>query len=187
MVAPCHMSLLLVLMLLSPIALGALFATLHTNHGDIEFELFPLAAPKTVANFINLSTTGFYNNTYFYRYVKRFVVQGGGYYANQTSNITVPLEYKLPNDNMTVGLARADAPDTGSSEYYINLANNSASLAPGGATKYGYCVFARVSGGQDTIGRLEALPTYYNPQDETTEFVQPWPLVKFIEITKRPL
>lgn len=161
-------------------------ATVHTDYGIINLELFPSAAPKTVANFMNLSRTGFYNHTYFYRYVANFVIQGGGYYNNQTSNITVPLEYKLPNDAWTVGLARDNDPNSGSSEYYINLVNNSQNLAPGGVTPQGYCVFARVIGGGnvDAIKRMMALPTHYSPNDGTQMFNEPWPLVHYISITQ---
>lgn len=84
-------------------------AVIHTNYGNITLQLYPQDAPKTVANFVNLSKTGFYNGTYFYRLAAGFVLQGGGYYPNQTSNVTVPLEYKLPNDQWSVGLARADS------------------------------------------------------------------------------
>lgn len=166
----------------SPPKRSSLHAQLHTDYGVIEFELLPDDAPMTVLNFVNLSKSGFYNHTYFYRYVKDFVIQGGGYYANQTSNVTVPLEYKVPNEQWTVGLARNNAPDTGSSEYYINLVNNSASLAPGGVTPNGYCVFARISGGFDVITKLMALPIHYNSVDGTTEYNPPWPLVEYIDI-----
>lgn len=157
-------------------------AVLHTNYGDITFQLRPQDAPLTVANFVNLSTSGFYNHTYFYRLELGFVLQGGGYYANQTSNITVPLEYKVPNSQWTVGLARGNTTNSGSSEYFINLVNNSAPLAPGGATKHGYCVFANVVDGFDVIATLKKLPTHYSTTDGMTEFDKPWPVVEWVQI-----
>jgi peptidyl-prolyl cis-trans isomerase A (cyclophilin A) len=144
-------------------------AILRTEYGNIVFELFPRDAPKTVANFINLAKTGFYDNSFFYRYVAEFVVQGGQY--NGASNTTVPLEYRIPNDEWTVGLARDNDPNSGSSEYFINLVNNSANLAPGGVTPNGYAVFARVIDGFQVIKTVEQQPTYYNTTDGTTEFV----------------
>lgn len=171
------------LVLLSCVALSsAQHAIIHTNYGTITLLLYPQAAPRTVANFVNLSTTGFYNGTYFYRLVTGFVLQGGGFYNNQTSNITVPLEYKLPNAQWTVGLARADAPDTGSSEYFINLVNNTQTLAPGGSSADGYCVFAEVVNGFDTVRTLTALPTHFSSQDGMNEFFKPWPSVEYIQI-----
>jgi cyclophilin family peptidyl-prolyl cis-trans isomerase len=157
-------------------------AIIHTNYGTITLQLYPQDAPKTVANFVNLSTSGFYNGTYFYRLAAGFVLQGGGYYNNQTSNITVPLEYKLPNAEWTVGLARAAAPNTGSSEYFINLGNNTQALAPGGSSADGYCVFAMVIGGFDTVRALIALPTHFVQQDGMNEFYKPWPSVEYIQI-----
>lgn len=161
---------------------GAQKAVIHTNYGNITFQLLPHDAPLTVANFVNLSRTGFYNHTYFYRLELGFVLQGGGYFANQTSNNTVPLEYKAPNEQWTVGLARGDTPNSGSSEYFINLANNTNVLAPGGSSKHGYCVFAKVVDGFQTVKRLMALPTHYSNSDGMTEFNKPWPLVSHIAI-----
>jgi cyclophilin family peptidyl-prolyl cis-trans isomerase len=50
---------------------------LHTNMGVVTLELYPQDAPKTVANFINLAKSGFYNGTKFHRVIKDFMIQGG--------------------------------------------------------------------------------------------------------------
>ncbi len=50
---------------------------LETNQGNIELELYPKIAPKTVKNFIELSKKGYYNGTIFHRIIKRFMIQGG--------------------------------------------------------------------------------------------------------------
>jgi len=52
-------------------------ATMHTNHGPIELELFDEDAPKTVDNFKKLSEQGFYDGLTFHRVVPEFVIQGG--------------------------------------------------------------------------------------------------------------
>lgn len=52
-------------------------ATIETDRGTIKFEMYPDAAPKTVANFIKLANDGFYNGTTFHRVVADFVIQGG--------------------------------------------------------------------------------------------------------------
>ncbi|MDP2038563.1 MAG: peptidylprolyl isomerase, partial [Ignavibacteria bacterium] len=49
-----------------------LVATINTNHGTIEFELYPNEAPKAVTNFIGLSLQGFYNKLTFHRVLKNF-------------------------------------------------------------------------------------------------------------------
>src|SRR5947209_12670817 len=53
------------------------YAKICTSLGCIEVQLYPSAAPKTVANFVNLSQTGFYNNLVWHRIVKGFVIQTG--------------------------------------------------------------------------------------------------------------
>jgi cyclophilin family peptidyl-prolyl cis-trans isomerase len=111
-------------------------------------------------------------------------MQGGGYYPNKTSNITVPLEYRYPNENWTVGLARDSLPDSGSSEYFINLANNTKWLGPGGSDAYGYCVFARVVKGFEVVDRILTHPTHYSKKDETTLFNKPWPLIHYIHVAE---
>ncbi len=52
-------------------------ATLHTNHGAIELELFPADAPKTVENFQTLAGKGFYDGIVFHRVIPDFMIQGG--------------------------------------------------------------------------------------------------------------
>ncbi|MBI2466027.1 MAG: peptidylprolyl isomerase, partial [Candidatus Sungbacteria bacterium] len=51
--------------------------TLTTSKGDIDLELYPSAAPKTVANFVKLAQDGFYNGTKFHRVISDFMIQGG--------------------------------------------------------------------------------------------------------------
>jgi len=52
-------------------------ATLHTNHGAIEVELYPEDAPKTVENFTKLAGDGFYDGVIFHRVIPDFMIQGG--------------------------------------------------------------------------------------------------------------
>jgi cyclophilin family peptidyl-prolyl cis-trans isomerase len=52
-------------------------ATLHTNHGPIEVELYPDQAPKTVDNFVKLARDGFYDGLIFHRVIPDFMIQGG--------------------------------------------------------------------------------------------------------------
>jgi peptidyl-prolyl cis-trans isomerase A (cyclophilin A) len=52
-------------------------ATLHTNHGAIEVELFDDDAPKTVENFLKLARDGFYDGVVFHRVIPDFMIQGG--------------------------------------------------------------------------------------------------------------
>ena len=51
----------------------------RTTQGDIDVQLFPQSAPLTVANFLNYVNKGAYNNTFFHRSVRNFIIQAGGY------------------------------------------------------------------------------------------------------------
>lgn len=54
-----------------------LIATIQTNKGDINLELFSEQTPVTVANFVNLAKRGFYNGISFHRVIQDFMIQGG--------------------------------------------------------------------------------------------------------------
>jgi peptidyl-prolyl cis-trans isomerase A (cyclophilin A) len=160
---------------------GLLATVTLKTYGKLGIELYSDAAPKTVANFVELARGGFYKTgCELYRYAPNFVIQGGN--LNNASNATVPLEYSIPNDKYTVGLARANAPDTGSSEFYINLANNSAMLAPSSQSG-GYAVFGAIVSGFDVLATLETLPEKAEPQYGGMHmFVNP-PVIEAIDIT----
>lgn len=157
-------------------------ATLHTSHGDIVFRLFPEDAPKTVANFVRMSRVGVFNRSCFYRYEKGFVLQGG-LHCNKAPPLSrksknVPLEYKRPNAKYTVALARAGSDlNSGGSEFFINLRDNTNSLGP--SKKGGYAVFAEVADGFDTMAALKKLPV---KTGGLTRFVSPQPTIEWIEI-----
>ncbi|MBC2856641.1 MAG: peptidylprolyl isomerase [Cetobacterium sp.] len=100
-------------------------ATFVTSQGDITFYLYPEAAPITVANFINLSKRGFYNNTKIHRAVENFVVQGGDPTGtgNGGPGYEIPDEIVAWLDFYQQGiLAMANAgPNTGGSQYFMTL------------------------------------------------------------------
>jgi len=52
-------------------------ATIHTEKGDIQIKFFPKEAPKTVANFVNLVSRGYYDGLNFHRVINDFMIQGG--------------------------------------------------------------------------------------------------------------
>ena len=54
-----------------------IMVTISTEKGNIDLELYPSAAPKTVANFVKLAKDGFYNGTKFHRVIADFMIQGG--------------------------------------------------------------------------------------------------------------
>jgi len=100
---------------------------LKTSMGDITIELFD-DMPITTSNFKNLVKQGIYNGTIFHRVIKDFMIQGGdptGTGYGDPSIPTIPDEFTdhNRNDRGTVAMANA-GPDTGSSQFFINLVNN---------------------------------------------------------------
>ncbi len=121
----------------TPVVDTPVYATLDTSNGTIVVELYRAQAPKTVSNFVSLAQSGFYSNLVWHRIVKGFVIQtgdpttrnGGGdrsTWGQTGSSQTVPLEIDptLHNNIGYLGMARSSDPNSGSSQFYINLANN---------------------------------------------------------------
>ncbi len=120
-------------------------AVLDTTKGVVKFELYEDLAPVTAQNFIELAETGFYNGLKFHRYVSGFVIQGGDPSGNGTggSGKTIPLEVspQLRHDGAgVVAMARSQAPNSASSQFYITLATAS-------FLDMQYAVFGRVTEG----------------------------------------
>ncbi|MGA2198719.1 MAG: peptidylprolyl isomerase [Nitrososphaerales archaeon] len=142
---------------------------ISTTQGTFEVELFPGAAPKTVANFIELARTGFYNNLVWHRIVKGFAIQigdptsrnGGGdrsRWGSTGSARTVPLETSISlvrdgyaNGAGFLGMARTSDPNSGSSQFFINLADNSFLNGQ-------YTVFGKVTSGMNVVDAIANLP-----------------------------
>jgi peptidyl-prolyl cis-trans isomerase A (cyclophilin A) len=105
---------------------------------------------------------GGYDGTVFHRVIANFVIQGGGYddrLAARQPQAPIPNESGngLSNRRGTLGLAREDSPHSGSSQFYINLADN-AGLDPL-PSRWGYAVFGRVVEGMDVVDRIGYLRT----------------------------
>ncbi len=99
--------------------------TFVTTQGDINFYLYPEAAPATVANFVNLALRGYYDNTIIHRAIENFMVQGGDPTGtgHGSTGYTIKDEFVEWLDFYQSGmLAMANAgPDTGSSQFFITL------------------------------------------------------------------
>lgn len=135
----------------------------ETTLGNFTVRLNPQRAPKTVANFLAYVRSGFYDGTIFHRVVPGFVIQGGGYTANYKQKQTrapIPDEADngLSNVRGTIAMARESQPNTATSQFYINLADNTA-LDYQGPGQPGYAVFGRVISGMATIDKIAKVPT----------------------------
>ncbi len=139
---------------------------LHTNHGTITLELDADKAPKTVENFLAYAQSGHYDDTIFHRVIDGFMIQGGGFEKNMKQKATRdPIENEakngLKNERGTIAMARTSAPHSASSQFFINLADNSFLDYPG-QDGWGYCVFGRVTEGMDVVDKIRGVPTGRN-------------------------
>jgi peptidyl-prolyl cis-trans isomerase B (cyclophilin B) len=130
-------------------------ATLHTNHGAIELELFEGEAPKTVENFRKLAEDGFYDGVIFHRVIPDFMIQGGDPTGTGSGGPGYSFEDEF-NDHPVVhgALAMANAgPNTNGSQFFIVTAD----ACPWLDGKH--TVFGQVTNGMDVVDAISALET----------------------------
>lgn len=144
-----------------------------TNYGDIEVELFPEKAPKTVAAFLSYVDSGFYKNATFYRVLKTDdfpspantgIVQGGIWQSNPTKKATLPgIQHEttkqsgLTHQSGTISLARL-APGTANTEFFICIGDQSPLDFERRGTEdgQGYAAFGEVFEGMDIVRKIQA-------------------------------
>lgn len=134
-----------------------------TTQGEFVVELDPAKAPKTVENFLQYVNDKHYEGTVFHRVIDGFMIQGGGFTADMQQKPTrapIPLEAKngLKNDRYTIAMARTGNPNSATSQFYINVANNDMLNAPN-PDGHGYAVFGKVVQGQAVIDKIRTVPT----------------------------
>lgn len=139
--------------------------TLTTNSNEvITLELDPAKAPTTVNNFLSYVNSGFYANTLFHRVVPGFVVQAGGFTTGMVakSGLSAPIALEsnkgLSNLRATVAMARSDAANSATSQFFINLVDNT-SLDYQDAERPGYAVFGTVVDGMSVAIAMTTQPT----------------------------
>jgi len=137
---------------------------LETSKGRIAIELNRERAPVSVANFERHVKAGFYDNLIFHRIAPDFVIQAGrvaedrSERMSQAAPITNEADNGLPNLRGTVAMARTDYPHSATSEFFINLKDNTAKLDFRDATYegFGYAVFGHVIEGLDVVDAIAA-------------------------------
>ena len=130
-------------------------ATIHTNHGAIEVELFDEDAPKTVENFRKLASDGFYDGVIFHRVIPDFMVQGGDPTGTGTGGPGYTFEDEFNQHKVVRGaLAMANAgPNTNGSQFFI-VTTQEAPWLDGKHT-----VFGEVTSGMESVDAIESTPT----------------------------
>ncbi|RKG31271.1 peptidyl-prolyl cis-trans isomerase [Acinetobacter guerrae] len=135
---------------------------MKTSMGNIEIELFNDQAPISTKNFETYIKSNFYTGTIFHRVIPGFMIQGGGMDTNLKEKATRPAikneaSNGLKNTRGTLAMARTSNPNSATSQFFINVADNdSLNASPVDA---GYAVFGKVTKGMDVVDKIVKLPT----------------------------
>ncbi|MDE2001072.1 MAG: peptidylprolyl isomerase [Patescibacteria group bacterium] len=142
---------------------------MKTSFGNIQLELYPKDAPKTVQNFLTLTQKGFYDGTKFHRVIPGFMIQGGdpnskdndwsndgmggpGYTFADELNPQTP-SYQQGYTRGTLAMANA-GPNTNGSQFFIMQADQ--------ALPHNYTIFGHVLSGMDVVDQIVNLPRNQN-------------------------
>lgn len=146
---------------------------METAEGDILIELYEDKAPKTVENFLRYVDEKFYEGTIFHRVINNFMIQGGGFDLSMKQKATNdPIENEadngLKNEIGTLAMARTMDPHSASSQFFINVKDNSFLNHSAPTTEgWGYCVFGKVIDGMDVVDKIKKVRTgNYGPMGD---------------------
>ncbi len=137
--------------------------TIKTNHGDISVELFEDKAPISCENFRQYAADGHYDGTVFHRVIPNFMIQGGGMDENMSDKPTrAPIKNEadngVSNERGTLAMARTMVVDSATSQFFINLKDNS--FLDHGTRDFGYAVFGKVTPSTGTSWWPPRLPVW---------------------------
>ncbi len=137
---------------------------LETSKGAIVIELDQARAPVTVNNFLEYVKGGFYAETIFHRVIPKFMVQGGGFTVSMEQKQTrEPIVNEsangLANKRGTIAMARTSDPNSASSQFFINLADNGFLDKAQAQDGVGYCVFGKVVEGMSVVDAIAGVQT----------------------------
>lgn len=139
--------------------------TIKTNLGDIQLELTPEQTPKTVENFLKYAKEGFFDNTIFHRVIDGFMIQGGGFTLDMDQKdgyepIENEADKAISNAKGTIAMARTNDPHSASSQFFINVADNTFLDHQGkNMHGWGYCAFGKVVNGQEVADKIAKVAT----------------------------
>jgi peptidylprolyl isomerase len=143
---------------------------LHTTAGDIEVEMHD-DMPITTGNFVKLAKLGYYDGTIFHRVIKAFMIQGGDPQGTGRGGpgYTIQDEFGTGHSNVrgTISMANTGRPNTGGSQFFINLVDNCYLDKENPATPYAHPVFGKVVNGMDVVDKISMMPTDRNDRPVT--------------------
>ena len=150
---------------------------METSLGDIVLELDAEKAPITVVNFLTYMEDKFYEGTVFHRVISTFMIQGGGFTSDivqKTEGLHPPIKLEadngLKNQRGTIAMARTGNPDSATSQFFINVVNNTGLDYPKNG---GYTVFGKVVEGMETVDKIKDTPVVKHPKYPSPRAVVP--------------
>jgi len=139
---------------------------LSTSMGDIKVELYADKAPVSTKNFLDYTKAGYYDGTIFHRVIPNFMIQGGGFTSDmqdkregQKPAIKNESSNGLKNETGTLAMARTSAPDSATSQFFINVKDNAFLDKEKAQDGVGYAVFGKVVQGMDVVRKIEQVKT----------------------------
>lgn len=143
---------------------------METSMGTIKIELNAEKAPVTVKNFLEYVDAKFYDGLTFHRVIRTFMIQGGGFEPGlkdaksfddikaKQKKTRAPIKNEsgngLSNTRGTIAMARTQDLDSATSQFYINVVDNSDKL-----DEPKYCVFGKVIEGMDVVDKIKDVKT----------------------------
>ena len=148
----------------APAAAKTTKVRLKTSEGDIVLELNAEKAPVTVANFLGYVKKKHYDGTVFHRVMNGFMIQGGGFAVTDGKLVEKPTgkgitnegKNGLKNERGTIAMARTNAPDSATAQFFINVKDNAGLDYPSNG---GYAVFGKVVDGMAVVDKIKAVTT----------------------------
>ena len=151
---------------------GNPMVVISTSLGDIKVELYADKAPGTVQNFLDYVRAGYYDGTIFHRVIPGFMIQGGGMTSDMSDKrdgqrppIKNESSNGLKNETGTLAMARTNAPDSATSQFFINAKDNTF-LDHHDETQqgFGYAVFGKVIEGMNVVDSIARAPLWPNTE-----------------------
>ena len=141
---------------------NSIMIKIKTTSGDIEIKLYEEEAPISSENFKSYVKDGFFEGTIFHRVIPDFMVQGGGMTENMENKSTnAPIKNEANNGKKnlrgTLAMARTMEIDSATSQFFINLVDNS--FLDHGDRDFGYAVFGEVTNGMDIVDEIASSAT----------------------------
>jgi cyclophilin family peptidyl-prolyl cis-trans isomerase len=151
---------------------------LQTSVGNITLELRS-DKPITTSNFINLVQHGKYDGSVFHRVIAGFMIQGGAI-SGSTPTIADDIGSNNRNVEYTIAMAKTSDPNSATSQFFINVADNGNMAIDQAGTKFDtvYAVFGKVISGQDVVNAIANAPVTSNAYEQNSTPITPVTVIK---------